>query len=445
MTNFSKSLACWALVALLGTVHGLSAQTANTPQKKSHRVPDPQAAELNGLLASAQEAMDKKDYAAAAQSYEQFLAKKPDDANVHFQLGYAYSALQRPADAKVEYRKAIALDPGMAAAYLNLGLTLIPTDPAAAVEPLQRDAELEPENTYTKLLLGFAYEESGKDALALQQFEAAEKLNDKDPDIRNSLGFVLLRLGRVAEAETQFRASQALHPTGGPAAEAHKGLARVLIAENKPGLAAPELHAYLEVQPRDTSVRVELASLLAGLGKNDEALGELERAGPAENEKLPALKIRARAYFQMKRYDDTASVLLKASTLAPEDADIPVQLGQVYLDKKDYANAVRTLVTAYQMNPADNEVLGNLVAAEYLNKNYGAALKGLEELSRREKLPLGTLFIRATCYDKLGQPAEALDAYQKFLAENKDETSDMYFEAAARARFLARALKEKKK
>jgi tetratricopeptide (TPR) repeat protein len=97
------------------------------------------------------------------------------------------------------------------------------------------------------------------------------------------------------------------------------------------------------------------------------------------------------------------------------------------------------------MNPADNEVLGNLVAAEYLNKNYGAALKGLEELSRREKLPLGPLFIRATCYDKLGQPAEALDAYQKFLAENNDETSDMYFEAAGRARFLTRVLKEKKK
>jgi tetratricopeptide (TPR) repeat protein len=86
-----------------------------------------------------------------------------------------------------------------------------------------------------------------------------------------------------------------------------------------------------------------------------------------------------------------------------------------------------------------------LIAAEYLNKNYPAALRGLDVLSKRKALPLGTLFIRATCYDKLGQTAEALEAYQKFLSLNKDETSDMYFEAAARARFLARELKEKKR
>jgi hypothetical protein len=41
--------------------------------------------------------------------------------------------------------------------------------------------------------------------------------------------------------------------------------------------------------------------------------------------------------------------------------------------------------------------------------------------------------------------APALDAYQKFLALNKDQNNDMYFEATARVRFLARDLKEKKK
>jgi Flp pilus assembly protein TadD len=445
MTNCSKSLACWALVALLGTAHGLFAQTSSKPPRKSQRVEDPEAKELNALLASARAAMEKKDYAAAAQSYRDYLAKKPDDANAHFQLGYAYTALQNLADAKTQYEKAIALDPKMAAAYRNLGLTLLSTDPAAAIEPLQQAAKLEPEDAGTKWLLGVALEGSGKDALALEQYEASKKLDDKNPNLRNSLGFVLLRSGRIAEAEAQFRESLALYPTGGPGAESHKGLAQVLIAEKKPELAVLELRAYLEVQPKDSSARLQLASLLADIGNDDDALVEIGRLPPTEQERLRVLKLRARIYFHMKRYDDAAQALEKAAALAPQDADVPVQLGQVYLDKKDYSNAVRTLVAAYKMNAADNEVLGNLVAAEYLNKNYGAALKGLEELSRREKLPLGPLFIRATCYDKLGQPAEALDAYQKFLAENNDETSDMYFEAAARARFLARVLKEKKK
>lgn len=442
MTNCSKSLACWALVALLGTAHGLSAQTNSKPGKKTQRVEDSEAKELNALLASAQAAMDKKDYAAAAQNYEAFLAKRPDDANVHFQLGYAYTSLERMAEARKQYEQATALDPKMGAAYLNLGLTLLDSEPRAAIEPLKKATELLPLQAEPKYVLGTAYERSGNAAQAIAEYREAVQLDAKNVDVHVALGRVLLAAKRAAEAESEFRAAVQLQSESGPA---HLGLAQSLIAQKKPELAAEELSAFLRVQPNDSDARMERASLLSDLGKNDEALAELDRLPTPEQDNLRVLKVRARICFHMKKYDEAARVLEKAAALAPEDANLPVQLGQVYLDKKDYPNAVRTLVAAYKMNPTDNEVLGNLVAAEYLNKNYGAALKGLEVLSKREKLPLGTLFIRATCYDKLGQPAEALDAYQKFLADNKDETSDMYFEAAARARFLTRVLKEKKK
>ena len=98
--------------------------------------------------------MDRKDYAAAAQDYQDYLAKKPDDATVHFNLGYAYTAMQKPAEAKAEYEKAISLDPKMAPAYLNLGLTLLTSDPSAAVAPLQKAAELSPEDARTEISSG---------------------------------------------------------------------------------------------------------------------------------------------------------------------------------------------------------------------------------------------------------------------------------------------------
>jgi Tfp pilus assembly protein PilF len=80
-----------------------------------------------------------------------------------------------------------------------------------------------------------------------------------------------------------------------------------------------------------------------------------------------------------------------------------------------------------------------------LSKNYGAALQLLDILSKHEDLPYGSWFIRATCYDRLGQVAPALDAYKKFLQLNKDENSDMFFEASARARTLTRELQNKKR
>jgi superkiller protein 3 len=442
MTIRSKSLGCWALVTLLGASQSISRQTRNAPQKKSHQVQDPEATLLNNLLARAQAAIEKKDYAAAAESYQDYLAKKPDDAGIHFQLGYAFTALQKVADAKIEYEKAIALDPNMAPAYLNLGLTLLDSDPGAAIEPLEKAVELAPGKAEPKYFLGAAFERSGKPALAIEQYRAAETLDEKHFETRLALGRTMLKSDRPGDAESEFRAALALRPDSAPA---RLGVAQSLLAQMKSEEATAELASYLKLQPHDNEARIERATLLAGLAKNDDALAELDRAAQTGPEGPSTLRLRGQIYFQAKRYDDAAAVLERAATLTPQSAEIRAQLGQVYLEKRDYTNAVRVLLVAWKTSPSDNEILGDLIAAEYLNKNYPAALQGLDVLSKRKALPLGTLFIRATCYDKLGQVAQALEAYQQFLSLNKDETSDMYFEAAARARFLARELKEKKR
>ena len=89
-------------------------------------------------------------------------------------------------------------------------------------------------------------------------------------------------------------------------------------------------------------------------------------------------------------------------------------------------------------------MLADLIVAQYGSGNYQAALDGLDLLSRRTTLSLSALFIRAACYDKLGQKGQALDAYKKFLQVNTDQNSDMYFEAATRARVLTREVQNKR-
>jgi Flp pilus assembly protein TadD len=430
-------------VALMPFVGSTSAQTVGTSRTKIPQ--DPAAIELNRLLTAAQDAVNKQDYASAAQDYQAYLAKKPDDAVVHYDLGYAYTAMQKPADAKSEYEKAIALDPKMAPAYQNLGVTLIPSDPAAAIAPLQHAAELMPDDARTKWLLGIALEATKKDALAIEQYQAAEKLDAKNVEIRNSLGFALLRTGRTGDAEAAFREALSLQPAGAAADQAHKGLLQALLAEKKNDEAATELGVYLAAHPGDAAMQLEHASLLVDAGKDDDALAELDKVAAAGPESLRALKLRALIYFRTKQYDDAVPVLVKAITLAPQDPDLTAELGHAYLEKKDYPNAVNALVVAIKVNPQSIDVLKDLVTAEYLNKNYPAALHGLDILAQKETPPLGSWFVRATCYDKLGQVQPALDAYKKFLELNKDENSDMYFEASARVRTLTRELANKKR
>ncbi len=431
----------FALLALVGFAFWLlpaaSAQS-NTTRTRIHvpdDTPDP-------ALVAARAAMDHKDYAEAVRSYKQYLATKPDDADAHFDLGNAYASLKQNADAKTEYEKAISLDPKLDVAYVNLGITLLESDAAAAIEPLQKAAELLPKEARPQFLLGWAYERSGKPDLAIEHYQAAEKLDDKNSDVHFALGRVLLSSHQPADSETEFRAAIAADPAN---AQAHLGLSQALMAEKKYEEAAAELGAYLDAQPTDTEARVARALAFTKLGKNEEALAELDRAAGSNQESLSALKLRGQILFQLKRYDDAIAVLEKTAKLAPQDRDIPAQIGHLYLEKRAYPDAARELLVAFKMNPQSNDVLGELVAAEYLGKNYESALKALDLLSQREELPAGTVFIRATCYDKLGQATQALDWYQKFLQLNKDENNDMYFEATARVRFLTREIKEKKK
>jgi len=70
---------------------------------------------------------------------------------------------------------------------------------------------------------------------------------------------------------------------------------------------------------------------------------------------------------------------------------------------------------------------------------------GLDELDRRETPGAGSWFIRATCYDRLGRKAEAVAAYEKFVALDQGRSENQGFQARQRIRILARELEHKKR
>jgi len=124
-----------AWIAVTGI--SLAAQSQRKTPAKPQATSAPQEKEdpLAPLLQQANEAIDKMDFAAALDPLQKYIAQRPDEAYPHFQLGFAYVGLKRTEDAKSEFSRAIALDPKMAAAHLNLGLVLMDSDPAAACPP----------------------------------------------------------------------------------------------------------------------------------------------------------------------------------------------------------------------------------------------------------------------------------------------------------------------
>jgi superkiller protein 3 len=393
------------------------------------------------LWQTAEQAIEKQDFAGAAKALEEFITFRPDDPFAHFQLGYAYTGLKRWDDAQREYTKATELDSKLAPAYLNLGLLHLERDPAAAVTPLMRAAELTPGEARPRFLLGLAHERSGNAKAAIESYSAARDLDRKNFDIRIALARTLLASKDAAGAETEFRAALEIRADSDPA---RLGLAESLLAQDKGEEAARAFAAYLERHPNDVASREQLARLYVDLEKCEEALVELDRLAAAAKSSAELYSLQAECQVKLGKLAEAAESLTKALALEPANVPLRTRLGRIRLEQRDFAAAEKELREALRLQPDYTEALRNLMMAFYLGENYPAALGALEELDKRETLPPGSWFLRATCYDKLRMKPEALAAYKRFVELDQGRSERQDFQARQRIRIITRELERKR-
>lgn len=396
---------------------------------------------LEALWRSAEQALEKEDYAAAAKALEEFLSYRPEDPFAHFQLGYTYTGLKRWDDALREYTKATELDPKLAPAYLNLGLLHLEREPAAAVAPLERAVELMPGEARPRFLLGLAHERTGNAKAAIESYSAARDIDGKNFDIRFSLARVLLASKDAAGAEAEFRAALEIRGDSDPA---RLGLAEALLAQNKGEQAAREFAAYLERHPDDTGSREQLARLYSDFGQYEEALAELDRLVAAGKSSVALYRLQAECQVKLGKFAEAAGSLTKAVALEPGNALLHAELGRIRLEQRDFPAAEKELRNALRLKPDVTEALRDLVSVFYLGENYPATLGALDELGKRETLPAGSWFVRATCYDKLQMKPEALAAYKMFVQLDQGRSERQDFQARQRIRILTRELERKR-
>src|SRR5579859_601860 len=411
-------------------------KTKPSPQGTRRTVSNP----LNELLEQARAAIDRGDFQAAIDPLKKFLAEKDDFAYAHFQLGFVYTALKQPKDARAEYEKAISLDPKMSEAQLDLGILLLDSDPAAAVAPLAKAVDLLPTETRPRFLLGAAQERSGDFSSAAKSFESALALDPKDLDATLHLARLYLGQKRPADAEKKFRAALDLQPNL-PAALL--GLAQSLDAQKKPE-AAEAYQNYLKTQPDSPAAKETLARSLVAKNQFDEAESLLGPEQPETTPNVESLKLRADIQIGQKKWDAAANTLKRAIALAPQDAKLHGGLGRVYLQLRDLKNAELELKNALRLDQNNLGYWKDLSSTYYLSANYSAALAVLDVLAKAEKPTAGTWFLRALCYDNLQQAQPALEAYQKFLELDQDKNPDQVWQAQQRSIVLKKVLEKKR-
>jgi len=149
--------------------------------------------------------------------WNETIARRPASMLAHFNLGSALSKMPgRLADAAVEYREALRLDPDYAEAHNNLGFALaqMPGRLPDAVAQFEAALRLNPKSPGAHINLGNALSEMpGRLDEAVAHYEAALRLEPDVAEVHSNLGFALAQMpGRLADAVVQYEAALRLSP-----------------------------------------------------------------------------------------------------------------------------------------------------------------------------------------------------------------------------------------
>ncbi|HVU04925.1 MAG TPA: tetratricopeptide repeat protein [Polyangiaceae bacterium] len=205
----------------------------------------------------------------ALKAFERAVQLDPNHAEYYLYIGWASNEAGNLTNAGNALKKALELDQGLADAYWQRGvLRLRQTRSKDAVDDLTKALELRPSRYEAHADLALAYNDLGKEDLALAEWQKAIAAKPTEPTWRFHYGKLLsLRLQAAAAAEQLTKAIELAEAQGGTFAwlsEAHRLAAMSL--GNVPA-AIPHWQAFLKNGAATSPYRNEAKAALKRLGQ----------------------------------------------------------------------------------------------------------------------------------------------------------------------------------
>jgi len=421
---------------------GVVSAGAQAPPPGAHRADEVREDPITQVLRDAEAALEKGDFKTAEMKLQQLAAKRPNDSQVLYDLGYAQESNDENEAAAKSYAAAVAADGGLAQPRLALGLLEARTGKAdearvqlTAVAGMKTAA---PDLRGRALRALARLDATSNTAQASDELLAAVRLTGEMSGDTALTAELAERSGDSTDSEAAYRRVLAATPGD---ANATAALAHVLAKEGKNEDAEAVLKPALEKHPNDPRLVAQMASVLAGEGKTDLAIPLVEdlRERSPEFAADPAMTRLLAQLYSLAGDGPKAEPLYRQMVAAnPGDPALKDSLGSLLVKDRKYAEAEKVLADAVSQragfhNSADwGEAAGHLAFAASRNADPKTTLQALS--ARATVLPESpaSLFLEATAYDTLHQYQQAGKAYRAFLAMANGKFPDEEFEARHR-------------
>ncbi len=203
-------------------------------------------------------------------------------------------------------------------------------------------------------------------------------------------------------------------------AQAHAALGFVLLYWDWDWPAAEsELKHAIELKPNYVVAHHWYAEYLNAIGRQEEAIAEIERAQELDPLSPLIYTIGGQIFYRARHYDRAIVECRKALEFDPNYGLAHHTLSWCYTQKRMYAEAVRELEEAARLYGTDlAQHIGSVYA---LAGRRGEALKPLERVRERSKRGEISPVYSAQFYIGLGEKQKALDLLEKGFEERDGE------------------------
>ena len=244
----------------------------------------------------------------------------PEVQRLNVLIGMGYYGLGENAAAVPYLKAAAARDPQSLQLRLTLAQSCMKSKQFQCVlDVYQEILMLNAESAEADMLAGEALEEMKDDPGAIQQFRAAVKANDKEPNAHYSLGYLLWKMKQYREAAHEFEAELANVPNHVQAL-AYLGDAEMRLQDPQ---ATPHLLEAVRLDPQMKLAHLDLGILYSDAGRRDDALRELREAAALSPNDVDVHWRLGRLYQAAGMRDEAKAEFDKTRTLQ-KAADNPI-------------------------------------------------------------------------------------------------------------------------
>jgi tetratricopeptide (TPR) repeat protein len=330
------------------------------------------------VAADSSEAMRSITAALRAGHYQQALdlaraaeRSSPNDVRIFVLEGIALTRLGKDSEALRALKNAIALSPDYvpaleAAAEIEYRYGM----PEAAAH-LQRLLKLKPGEPTAHAMLGALAWRKSDCVSAVQHFEQAKVVIDRQPEALREFGACLLKLKRADEAAAVFRGLTALEPQD---RRVLHSLAVALMDAGQFREAIAALEPLAKATPSDPVALELTSSAYESLGETPQAVALLRQAILADPRNEDLYLDFANLSFVHQSFQVGIDVITSGLKMLPDSAPLYLARGILYVQLSDYSNADADFDKAEQLRPRNGLSSAARGLAQIQQNNLGQAL-----------------------------------------------------------------------